>query len=96
MKSAQQANLALSTLSVHLVHRTFMQNKEFKPDSVVQEIVDRFLTRAEFGKAKYGTDLDRQDLDLLDWITHFREEMMDGLLYITRIEHELRKKQAEN
>lgn len=73
----------------------FMDNKEFKPDSVVQEIVDRFLTRAEFGKAKYGTDLDRQDLSLLDWITHFREEMMDGLLYITRIEHELKKKQAE-
>ncbi len=72
-----------------------MQNKDFKPDSVVQEIVDRFLTRAEFGKAKYGTDLDRQDLSLLDWIKHFREEMMDGLLYITRIEQELLKKQAE-
>jgi hypothetical protein len=73
-----------------------MESNDFKPDSVVEEIVNRFLTRAEFGKAKYGTDLDRQDLDLLDWITHFREEMMDGLLYITRIEQEIRKKQAEN
>ena len=72
-----------------------MENKEFQPDSVVQEIIDRFRSRAEFGKKKYGTDLDRQDLSLLDWITHFREEMMDGLLYITRIEHELKKKQAE-
>ena len=75
--------------------RTFMHNEEFKPDSVVQAIVDKFITRAKFGRQKYGTDLDRQDLDLLDWITHFREEMMDGLLYITRIEHELKKKQAE-
>ena len=72
-----------------------MASKDFKPDSVVQEIIDRFRSRAEFGMKKYGTDLDRQDLSLLDWIAHFREEMMDGLLYITRIEQELKKKQAE-
>ena len=72
-----------------------MGSDEFKPDSVVQTIIDKFTTRAKFGKKKYGTDLDRQDLELLDWIQHFREEMMDGLLYITRIEQELLKKQAE-
>lgn len=69
-----------------------MQSEDFKPDSVVQEIVDRFLTRAEFGKAKYGTDLDRQDLSLLDWIAHAREEAMDYVLYLTKIERELQKK----
>ncbi len=73
-----------------------MASNDGKLDSVVQEIVERFRVRAALGKEKYGTDLDRQDLDLLDWITHFREEMMDGLLYITRIEQEIRKKQAEN
>ena len=69
-----------------------MASKDFKPDIVVQEIVDRFLTRAEFGKAKYGTDLDRQDLSLLDWIAHAREEAMDYVLYLTKIERELRNK----
>lgn len=73
-----------------------MATKDDKLDSVVREIVERFRVRAALGKEKYGTDLDRQDLDLLDWIAHFREEMMDGILYITRIEQELRKKQAEN
>jgi hypothetical protein len=51
-----------------------------------------FLERAKKGKLKYGTDLDRTDLEILDWIQHFREELMDGLLYITRIEQDLKKK----
>ena len=68
-----------------------MENN-FQPDSIVQSVREMFLERAKKGKAKYGTDLDRTDLELLDWIQHFREELMDGLLYITRIEHELKNK----
>ena len=64
---------------------------EFVPDSIVQTVVDRFLTRAQFGKQKYGTDLDRQDLSLLDWIQHAQEEMHDGILYLERIKQELSK-----
>ena len=50
-------------------------------DSIVDTIVDKFITRAKFGKNKYGTDLDRTDLSVIDWITHFEEELMDGILY---------------
>jgi hypothetical protein len=64
----------------------------FQPDSVVQTLQEMFLERAKKGKLKYGTDLDRTDLEILDWIQHFREELMDGLLYITRIEQDLKKK----
>lgn len=66
-------------------------NEEFKPDSIVQAVVDKFITRAKFGKQKYGTDLDRQDLSVLDWIQHVKEEMMDGVLYLTKLEEELKK-----
>jgi hypothetical protein len=66
-------------------------NDEFKPDSIVQAVVDKFITRAKFGKQKYGTDLDRQDLSVLDWIQHVKEEMMDGILYLTKLEEELKK-----
>ena len=59
---------------------------QFVPDSIVQAVVEKFLTRAEFGKKKYGTDLDRQDLSVLDWIHHAKEELMDGILYLTKIE----------
>jgi len=65
----------------------------FEPDSVVKGLMNEFLERAKKGKQKYGTDLDRTDLSLLEWIQHFREEMMDGLLYICRVEQELKQKQ---
>lgn len=64
----------------------------FQPDSVVQTLQEMFIERAKKGKLKYGTDLDRTDLEFLDWIQHFREELMDGLLYITRIEQDLKNK----
>ena len=77
------------------VLRISMHNEEFKPDSVVQAIVDKFITRAKFGRQKYGTDLDRQDLSLLDWIQHAQDEMHDGILYLERIKQELLKQQVE-
>jgi hypothetical protein len=73
-----------------------MQSEEFKPDSIVQAVVDKFITRAKFGKQKYGTDLDRQDLSLLEWIQHAQDEMHDGILYLERIKQEVLKQQAEN
>ena len=35
-------------------------------DSVVSSILNQFTTRSLMGKAKYGVDLDRTDLTLLD------------------------------
>jgi hypothetical protein len=75
----------------------FMEhNDEFKPDSIVQAVVDKFITRAKFGKQKYGTDLDRQDLSVLDWIQHAQDEMHDGILYLEKLKQELIKQQAGN
>ena len=72
-----------------------MHSDDFKPDSVVQAIVDKFITRAKFGKQKYNTDLDRQDLSVLDWIQHAQDEMHDGILYLEKLKQELLKQQAE-
>lgn len=72
-----------------------MHSDDFKPDSVVQAIVDKFITRAKFGKQKYNTDLDRQDLSVLDWIQHTQDEMHDGILYLEKLKQELLKQQAE-
>ena len=35
-------------------------------DSVVRSVLHKFIERSSFGKKKYGTDLDRDDLSLLD------------------------------
>jgi len=54
-------------------------------DSVVQAVIKKFLERSELGQKKYGTTLDRTDLNTLDWITHAQEELMDGILYLEKL-----------
>jgi hypothetical protein len=54
-------------------------------DSVVRAVLDKFVQRAQFGKAKYGTDLDREDLSPLEWIQHAQEEHMDAILYLEKL-----------
>jgi len=43
------------------------------------------------GNEKYGTDLDRSDLDKIDWIEHAQDELMDGILYLEKLKQELQK-----
>lgn len=60
-------------------------------DSIVERVIERFKTRAEFGKQKYGTDLDRTDLDLLSWLEHAQQELHDAILYLEKIKVEFGK-----
>jgi len=55
-------------------------------DSIVDSIIDQFVKRAKFGKEKYNTDLDRNDLSILDWLEHAKQEHMDAILYLEKIE----------
>jgi len=68
----------------------------FKLDSIVQTIVDRFESRAKFGKQKYGTDLDRTDLSVVDWIQHIQDELHDGILYLEKLKQVLNGKVEES
>lgn len=56
-----------------------------KTDSIVDSIIDQFVERATFGKIKYGTDLDREDLNILEWIEHAKQEHMDAILYLEKL-----------
>ena len=60
-------------------------------DSVVDSIIDKFVERAIIGREKYGTDLDRQDLSLEDWLEHSLQEKMDDILYIQKALKTLRE-----
>ena len=55
-----------------------------KTDSIVDSIIDKFVDRATFGKQKYGTDLDRNDLSLEAWLEHSIQEKMDDILYMQK------------
>ena len=61
----------------------------YTPDSIVQTIIDKFITRAEMGEKKYNTTLDRNDLDISSWIEHAQDELMDGILYLEKLKQEL-------
>ena len=67
-------------------------NTVYKPDSVVSSVIDKFLERSKMGKQKYGTDLDRKDLSLYDWIVHAQDEHMDAILYLEKIKQLIVKK----
>jgi hypothetical protein len=58
-------------------------------DSIVRSIIKQFEERSIKGKEKYGTDLDRTDLSLLEWIEHAKQEHMDAILYLEKIKHEI-------
>lgn len=60
-------------------------------DSIVTAIIKKFENRAILGKLKYGTDLDRTDLGVLDWINHAQEEHMDAILYLEKLKTTLDK-----
>ena len=59
-------------------------------DSIVTAVIEKFKKRSELGKAKYGTDLDRKDLSILEWIVHAQEEHMDAILYLEKLKSELK------
>ena len=58
-------------------------------DSIVSSIISKFIKRSEEGKLKYGTDLDRTDLTVLEWINHAQEEHMDAILYLEKLRKEV-------
>ncbi len=53
-------------------------------DSIVRKTITEILDRAEKGKIKYGTDLDRNDLIDMDYLQHLKEELMDAILYLNK------------
>ena len=57
-------------------------------DRFVKQVLSKYCERAEAGLDKYGTTLEREDLNLLDWLNHLQEELMDATLYIEKLKHE--------
>ncbi len=56
-----------------------------KTDYVVDSIIDQFIDRANFGRSKYGVGMEREDLSILEWIEHAKQEHMDAILYLEKL-----------
>jgi len=63
-----------------------------KTDSIVDGVVDSFISRANFGKQKYNNTMDRTDLSVDEWLQHAIEEHMDAILYLNKLRKELNGK----
>lgn len=57
-------------------------------DSIVNNVIQSFIMRSEAGFTKYGTNLDRKDLSVLEWINHAQQESMDMILYLEKLKQD--------
>lgn len=53
---------------------------------LLKQLISEFEMREQRGFQKYGTTMDREDLSLQEWMQHFKEELMDGLLYLHKLQ----------
>ena len=58
-------------------------------DKIVEQVVNKFNERSQRGITKYGSTLERNDLDVVDWMNHLQEELMDAILYLERMKKDI-------
>ena len=56
-----------------------------KTDSIVESVVNQFKERSKRGIEKYGTTLQENNTD--DFLQHLKEELMDAILYIQKLQN---------
>jgi hypothetical protein len=59
-------------------------------DTILMLVMSKYWERSKLGQQKYGTNLDRKDVDLIGWLNHLQEELMDATLYIEKLKRELK------
>lgn len=65
-------------------------DEERAPDANVETVRQMLLQRSAVGLKKYGITTDRSDVDMAGWLTHLQEELLDGAVYIARLQSELK------
>jgi hypothetical protein len=53
--------------------------------SIEYKVCTKITQRAELGKEKYGTTMERSDLSSLEWLIHAQEEAMDLSVYLEKL-----------
>jgi len=64
-------------------------------DPVVERVVDKFVERSDVGFEKYGVTLEDDPSDMLAWLNHLQEEMMDAVLYLQKAKQQYETKRTE-
>ena len=56
-----------------------------KRDMIVESVRQKLLERSQMGIQKYGTTMERTDLDTIAWLRHAQEEALDLAVYLERL-----------
>jgi len=59
-------------------------------DPIVIKVLSKYYERSQLGIQKYGRTLDRDDLNLIEWLNHLQEELMDATLYIEKLKADVK------
>lgn len=59
------------------------------PDPNVESVCAQLRERSVVGLRKYGTTTVRADINLLGWLQHLQEELLDAAVYVERIKGEM-------
>jgi hypothetical protein len=57
-------------------------------------VCELIAARQQIGISKYGTTVAENPLAAIEWLQHLREELADALVYATRIQEEIVKKET--
>jgi len=53
-------------------------------DPVVRRVCQKFVGRSNVGYEKYGVTLENDPSEMLAWLNHLQEELMDAVLYLQK------------
>ena len=74
-----------------------MKEKTIKfRDPVVERVVDKFVSRSDVGYKKYGVTLDKDPSEMLEWLNHLQEELMDAILYLQKSKEKYETERSED
>lgn len=64
-------------------------------DPVVERVVEKFVDRSDVGYKKYGVTLEDDPSEMLEWLNHLQEELMDAVLYLQKAKEEYEATSSE-
>ena len=66
---------------------------EILANPVLREVQNLLELQTAKGLAKYGTTVNPMDYTTIEWLKHYREEMIDGAVYATVVIQKLEELQ---
>lgn len=67
----------------------------FVEDETVTNVMRKYESRSQDGMKKYGMTMRDNPLNLMEWLNHLQEELMDATLYIERLMEEVKQTTGE-